>query len=95
MSIFGHTNKLAFTYYAAILSIKNKGMNMRTTLDIDDTLLETVMKLTSASSKKDAIETALREFLRARRREELSQLIGHYDHFGLSLKALKKMRRDD
>lgn len=68
---------------------------MRTTLDIDDTLLETVMELTSASSKKDAIETALREFLRARRREELSLLIGHYDHFGVSLKSLKKMRRDD
>lgn len=68
---------------------------MRTTLEIDDKLLETVMKLTNASSKKDAIETALREFLRARCREELSQLIGQYDHFGLSLKALKKMRRDD
>ena len=68
---------------------------MRTTLDIDDKLLEPVMKLTSASSKKAAIETALREFLRARRREELSRLIGQYDHFGVSLKSLKKMRRDD
>jgi Arc/MetJ family transcription regulator len=68
---------------------------MRTTLDIDDKLLETVMEITSASSKKDAIETALREFLRARRRGELSLLIGQYDHFGLSLKSLKKMRRDD
>jgi len=68
---------------------------MRTTLDIDDKLLESVMKLTSASSKKAAIETALREFLRARRREELSRLIGQYDHFGVSLKSLKKMRRDD
>lgn len=68
---------------------------MRTTLDIDEQLLDTVMKLTSASSKKDAVETALREFLRARRREELSLLIGHYDHFGLSLKSLKKMRCDD
>jgi Arc/MetJ family transcription regulator len=70
-------------------------MNMRTTLDIDDKLLGTVMKLTSASSKKDAIETALREFLRTRRREELSLLIGQYDDFGLSLKTLKKMRRGD
>jgi Arc/MetJ family transcription regulator len=70
-------------------------MNMRTTIDIDDKLLGTVMKLTSASSKKDAIETALREFLRTRRREELSLLIGQYDDFGLSLKTLKKMRRGD
>jgi Arc/MetJ family transcription regulator len=68
---------------------------MRTTFEIDDDLLECVMKLTGTPSKKKAIETALREFLRARRRDELSQLIGHYDHFGLSLKALKKMRRDD
>lgn len=68
---------------------------MRTTIEIDDKLLEAVMMLTSASSKKAAIDTALRECLRAKRREELSQLIGQYDHFGLSLKALKKMRRDD
>lgn len=68
---------------------------MRTTFDIDDKLLEPVMKLMGASSKKAAIETALREFLRARRREELSRLIGHYDHFGVSLQSLKKMRRDD
>ena len=68
---------------------------MRTTLEIDDKLLESVMKVTSAASKKAGNETALREFLRARRREELSQLIGHYDNFTLSLKALKKMRRDD
>lgn len=68
---------------------------MRTTFDIDDKLLDTVMKLTSASSKKAAIETALREFLRARRRKELSLLIGQYDHFGVSLQSLKKMRRDD
>lgn len=68
---------------------------MRTTIEIDDKLLESVMLLTSAASKKNAIDAALREFLRARRREELNQLIGHYDHFGISLKALKKMRRDD
>lgn len=65
---------------------------MRTTFDINTALLEMVMKITHASSKKKAIEMALREFLKLKEREELSGLIGHYDHFGLNLKDLKKMR---
>lgn len=68
---------------------------MRTTVDIDELLLERVMELTHSASKRKAIETALREFLRTKRQEELGQLIGHYDDFALNLTALKKMRRDD
>ncbi len=67
---------------------------MRTTLEIDDSLLKLVMKITAASSKRQAIDIALREFLRLRRREELSQRIGNYDNFALGLEDLKKMRRD-
>jgi Arc/MetJ family transcription regulator len=67
---------------------------MRTTLDIDAELVEKVVKTTGASSKKKAIETAMREFLRAKRRKELSDLIGHYEKFGVTLKELKKIRKD-
>jgi Arc/MetJ family transcription regulator len=65
---------------------------MRTTLDIDAELIKKVVKTTGASSKKKAIEIAMKEFLRAKRREELSQLIGNYDEFALTLKELERMR---
>ena len=67
---------------------------MRTTLDIDARLVEKVVKTTGAPSKKKAIEIAMKEFLRARRRKELSDLIGNYEEFGVTLRELKKMRKD-
>jgi len=66
---------------------------MRTTLDIDEELLEEVVKVTGASNKKEAIEIALKEFLRAKRRKELSDLIGNFEEFGVTLKDLEKMRK--
>jgi len=67
---------------------------MRTTLDIDAELIEKVVKTTGARSKKKAIEIAMKEFLRAKRRKELSDLIGNYEEFGVTLKDLRKMRKD-
>ncbi len=67
---------------------------MRTTLDIDAKLLEKVVEKTGARSKKKAIEIAMKEFLRAKHRKELSDLVGNYDEFDVSLKDLKKMRED-
>ena len=67
---------------------------MRTTLDIDAELIEKVIKITGAPSKKKAIEIAMKEFLRAKRRKELSDLIGNYEEFGVTLRELKKMRKD-
>jgi Arc/MetJ family transcription regulator len=67
---------------------------MRTTLDIDAELIEKVVKITGARSKKKAIEIAMREFLRAKRRKELSDLIGNYEGFGVTLRDLQKMRKD-
>ena len=67
---------------------------MRTTLDIDAELLDKVVKTTGAPSKKKAIEIAMKEFLRARRRKELSDLIGNYEEFGVTLRELKKMRKE-
>ena len=67
---------------------------MRTTVDLDEQLLERVMLTTGARTKKKAIEIALQELLRAKRREELAGLIGHYDDFSLDLVDLGKMRRE-
>lgn len=67
---------------------------MRTTLDLDAELIERVVKTTKAPSKKKAIEIAMKEFLRAKRRKELSDLIGNYEEFEVTLKDLEKMRKD-
>lgn len=67
---------------------------MRTTLDIDAELIEKVVKTTGARSKKRAIEIAMKEFIRAKRRKELSDLIGNYEEFDVTLKDLEKMRKD-
>ena len=67
---------------------------MRTTLDIDAELIEKVVKTTGAPTKKKAIEIAMKEFLRTKRRKELSELNGNYEEFGVTLRDLKKMRKD-
>jgi Arc/MetJ family transcription regulator len=66
---------------------------MRTTLDIDAELVETVVRTTGSRSKKRAIEIAMKEFLRTKRRKELSELIGDYDEFGITLRDLDQMRK--
>jgi len=67
---------------------------MRITPNIDTELIEKVVKTTGARSKKKAIEIAMKEFLRAKRRRELSDLIGNYEGFEVTLKGLRKMRKD-
>jgi len=65
---------------------------MRTTLDIDEKILIETMQATGASSKKKAVETALREYIRMKRRQELIARIGTYRDFDLTLKELEKLR---
>jgi len=67
---------------------------MRTTIDIDNELLKEVMEKSGAKSKKNAIVTAMKDYLRLKRREELKNLIGNYDKFNLDLKDLRKMRNE-
>jgi Arc/MetJ family transcription regulator len=71
------------------------GIHMRTTFDLDDELIREVMQVSRAKTKKGAIVVALQEYLRARRRQELKDLIGAYDEFDLTLEELEKMRREE
>ena len=66
---------------------------MRTLVDIQDELLEELLKEANTSVKKDAIVLAIKTFLDVRRREKLAGLVGNYD-FGYSLKELEEMRKD-
>jgi len=67
---------------------------MRTTFEINEELIREVMKASKAKTKKGAIVIALKEYLKARRRQELKDMIGNYDEFDLSLEDLEKMRRE-
>jgi|GEM_PF-584994 len=67
---------------------------MRTTLDLDPDLLERVTRATGQKIKKRAIETALREYLKARKCDELAALVGNYDKFELTPEKLDEMRRE-
>ena len=67
---------------------------MRTTLDIDRELLDEAVRVLGASSKRQAIEIALGEAVRARRREELVAALGTFD-LQLTLEDLAGEREDE
>jgi Arc/MetJ family transcription regulator len=67
---------------------------MKTTLDIDDDILKKVMEVSKSRTKKGAIVTALNEYLRLKKREELKELIGNYKDFDLTLEDIRKMRHE-
>lgn len=49
---------------------------MRTTLDIDDQLLREVADLSQQKGRSSAVEAALREYVRLRRKEQLLGMSG-------------------
>ena len=65
---------------------------MRTTIDVNNDLINEVIKKAGVRTKKSAIETALKDYLKYKKIEELKDLIGNYDTFNLTLDDLKKMR---
>lgn len=67
---------------------------MRTTFEIDETLIKEVMETSKAKTKKGAIVIALKEYIKNKKRQELKAMIGKYDELNLSLIDLKKMRED-
>lgn len=52
---------------------------MRTTLDVDEKLLEAVLALTKEKRKGKAVNKALEEFVRRKRIEELRAMAGTLD----------------
>jgi Arc/MetJ family transcription regulator len=52
---------------------------MRTTINVDDALLENVMLLTHAESRAEAIRIALQEYIRLQRKQEVLALRGKLD----------------
>ncbi|VAX32949.1 hypothetical protein MNBD_NITROSPIRAE02-1670 [hydrothermal vent metagenome] len=67
-------------------------VKVRTTIDINEDLINEVMKKAGVKTKKEAIVTAMKDYLRFKKIEELKELVGNYDAFDLTLSDLKKMR---
>lgn len=69
---------------------------MRTTIDIDDELLEDARRLGNLASKKAVVEEALREFVNARKRQRLIDLIGSEEfEIDLTPEDLRRLRGCD
>jgi Arc/MetJ family transcription regulator len=67
---------------------------MKTTIDIPDKSLREAIKHTGAKTKRDAVVTALTEFNRRRRLEELAErLHGSCPNF-MTQEGLRQMRED-
>ncbi len=65
----------------------------KTTVVIDEKLMQEALRVTNLKTKKEVIEKGLRELLRRRNREILRQELGTFD-IDLSLEELKKRRAE-
>ena len=54
---------------------------MKTTVDISRELLEEVKRAASVRTNREAIDAALREYLRVRRSAELVSILGTFEEF--------------
>ena len=63
----------------------------KTTVVIDDKLLDEAMRVSGAKTKKQAITTGLKELIRRKNLEALRQELGTYD-LALSLEELENLR---
>ncbi|MFH2219584.1 MAG: type II toxin-antitoxin system VapB family antitoxin [Pseudomonadota bacterium] len=66
---------------------------MRTNIDIDEELLEEAFSVSKVRSKKDLIHEALREYVRLKKRKDLTELAGTIEFYeGYNPKELRKTR---
>jgi Arc/MetJ family transcription regulator len=66
---------------------------MRTNIVIDDELLNEAFSVSNAKTKKDLIHEALREFVRLKKRKDLTDLAGTISfHKNFDHKKLRKLR---
>lgn len=65
----------------------------KTTVVIDDELLNEAMKASGAKTKKQVITTGLQELIRKKNLEALRQELGTFD-LALSLEELEKLRNE-
>lgn len=65
----------------------------KTTIEIDDKLLEKAIQCSGAKNKKDAVEKGLKELIRKKNINLLREELGTYN-IDLTLKKLNKLRME-
>lgn len=73
---------------------RKERMPVRTTIELDDNLLQEAMTVTGAKKKRHLIELALHEIIRRQRIERLIQRLGKTP-LALTATDLQRMRRED
>lgn len=66
---------------------------MKTLIDIQDDLMNELLKEAEAKTKKEAVTTAIKTYLNLKKRQRLASLIGNYE-FGYTVQDLERMRAD-
>ena len=66
---------------------------MKTLLDIDNDLMEKLLQTVGTRVKKEAVVTAIKSFLKMKKRDQLAEMIGNYE-FGYTSEDLERMRED-
>jgi hypothetical protein len=54
---------------------------MATNLALDDSLIEEAVKIGNHRTKKEAVTAALQEYVQARKRREIFELVGKVDYY--------------
>jgi Arc/MetJ family transcription regulator len=67
-------------------------ISMKTTLDVDQTLVEKARKILGTRTLKDTVDQSLRAVIRQRALERLADAAGTLD-LDLTVKSLRKQRR--
>lgn len=67
---------------------------MRSTIDIDDKLIEKAKKLTGVKTKKELINISLKELIRRKRLEHLLSLYGK-SPIDITIKDVERFREDE
>ena len=65
----------------------------KTTVVVDDALLDEAMRVSGSKTKKQAITTGLKELIRRKNQEALRQELGTFD-LALSSEELEKLRSE-
>ena len=66
---------------------------MRTNIDINDSLLEEAFSVSNARTKKELIHEALQEYIRLKKRRDLTELAGSIEFYeGYDHKKLRETR---
>lgn len=66
---------------------------MRTNIDLSESLLEEAFAVSKVRTKKDLIHEALREYIKLKKRKDLTELAGSIEfHEGYDYKKLRETR---